>query len=216
MRWLSRCQPGLKSSEGLIRAGASPARMAYSHGCRLWAEGLGPSLAILSAGFFSILTHFRCHTPSLPEYLWLTQVSPAQCGRSQGRGYQDVKFMGPGAGLPQWSLSPTCSFSMEDSGVQINPVFKSVLRTPAGGELLTPWLHFLWTCLWGPLGGRAPTVSQDDSISDEVVCAGGQQGTGVRELGPCRRVELDSNPECRISDWGTLGNWLNLSECKMD
>lgn len=125
--------------------------------------------------------------------------------------------MGPGAGLPQWPLLPTCSLFYRRLEFRSNPVFESVLRTPTSGELLTPWLHFLWPRLWGPLGGRAPAVSQDDSIRDEVDRAWGLQGAGVRVLlEPCRQVELDSNPEPLFSDLGTLGNWLNLSEYKMD
>ena len=60
-------------------------------------------------------------------------------------------------------------YCMGDSGFQIKFSIQTGLWIPKSWELLTQWLHCIWTCLWGPPGDVAPAVSQDDSFRSKVL-----------------------------------------------
>ena len=60
-------------------------------------------------------------------------------------------------------------YCMGDSGFQIKFSIQTGLWIPKSWELLTQWLHYIWTCLWGPPGDMAPAVSQGDSFRSKVL-----------------------------------------------
>ena len=61
------------------------------------------------------------------------------------------------------------TIKMKRAQFQIKFSIQTGLWIPKSWELLTQWLHCIWTCLWGPPGDVAPAVSQDDSFRSKVL-----------------------------------------------